>query len=192
MTKIWGIIIFIICVTLAGCSQKDTGMQQIELDKLKNADGGYEFADAPLGKSVKDVEKALNVELGEPAFTTEDTATYNVQDVYELDGHKVKMNLEFHTGKLQLVMLTMSAEKEELQETFSKISETLTALYGEADESIQNERDLSELNGTSLSTAGHKWVASNGGQTSSIQLIMMISDKPESSISLGIGLLPSK
>lgn len=188
MKKSFILLGFVLCIIMAGCSNGELKTRTLDLSNYKNAEGSYEFTDIPSGSTPKEVEKILGLSLEEPSYTTaQGTNTYTIKNLYQYDEKPVTMRLDFEEDQLESTIFSIAAEGAEAENLFSDISATFVELYGTETDIMEDSAKLEELNNMTLDTKIIRWDATEEGQKTSLQLMLMNSNASKSTIMIGVG-----
>ena len=174
-------VIVLVIVVLAFAAyfmlaRKESGPKAVPLDEL-SADGEYQFGGLAWGASLEDVKKALPYELAEGMKWEADGEyiEYNADTPFELGGRSATAAFEFHDGGLSTVKLSFHLG-EDYEEWIAEQVQTLTSLYGQETDKMENSSD-------GFASKGYRWDTEN----TSLQIILMTGEKIKPSGTIGVG-----
>ena len=157
-------------------ARKESGPKAVPLDEL-SADGEYQFGELAWGASLEDVKKALPYELTEGMKWEADGEyiEYNADTPFELGGRSATAAFEFHDGGLSTVKFSFHLG-EDYEEWIAEQVQTLTSLYGQETDKMENSSD-------GYASKGYRWDTEN----TSLQIILMTGEKIKPSGTIGVG-----
>lgn len=177
-------LLLAVCFSLSfvACGSKT---QTVQLDQFKTPEGLYKYIPIPYGQTVSEIEQLLGIAPEGPVLGTEDSKTYRIQDVFELEGKPVTLELEFHDEKLHAVVFMQKTEKGS-EEFFTQLYEKLVELYGEPAMSVDNTDGP-------IPMRGHNWRDAEDVEslTSILQLDLMANTDGSSVLRLAVSRVPN-
>lgn len=171
------VIVVLAVVAYFMLARKESGPKAVPLDEL-STEGEYRFGGLAWGASLEDVKKALPYELTEGMKWEADGEyiEYNADTPFELGGRNATAAFEFHEGGLSTVKFNFHLG-EDYEEWLTEQVQTLTSLYGEETDKMENSSD-------SYASKGYRWDT----EDTSLQIILMTGEaiKPSGMICVGV------
>ena len=165
------LILCVVCILsfmLTGCGSQE---EKLDLKKLCNANGDFQFADVEWGSSKKEVEAALDILLEEKITESEEFQAYLLRDWGSLKGQKVNLICEFKKDELSAVSFMICPEEQERDAIWADLSEELCVLYGDDAETAKYDNEEQKLK-IKTESSSYLWER-KGGRHTALELMKL-------------------
>lgn len=184
-------IICVVAICMVGCKPKTVNFDLSKINKDE-----YTFNGLQWGKSIKETQKDINFELGEP-FAKDAPSPQGMRDIFmpeqniSLLGANGKGSFEFIEDKLTSVMISFNTDNagKPLDELFNEVISELTKTIGAETDKKEN---TSDQKGKNITATIYRWNIENDKDSFiSLQVSKQAIDDVAGAVNVGIGVFPN-
>lgn len=132
------VLLMVLAFALAACGTKKEEL--FPLEELQNENGDFQYKDLPFGSPSEEVLSQIPAEFEKMEAEDSLAVSYYTKETFEFYGCSASLWVNFDDDKLESVSVQLDLKDN--GETFQKILDELTGLYGEADEVSGGENDI--------------------------------------------------